>query len=133
MRGCNRTLVFIAFMCLAIFLASCNNSGQSQPAAAAVTAYLEALVQKEENALINQSCAEWESQAKLEFDSFAAVEVEMEGPGCSETGVDGNMTLVSCTGKITASYGAEDLVIDLDERTYQVVNEGGEWRMCGYR
>ncbi len=83
--------------------------------------------------MINQACAQWESQAKLEFDSFAAVKVALEGPGCSETGQDGSVSLVNCSGKIIASYGEEDLIIDLAERTYQVVNEGGEWRMCGYR
>lgn len=133
MRGSYRIFILFASLALVVLLGACGSGDQSQPAAAAVTAYLEALLQKEENAMINQSCAEWESQAKLEFDSFAAVEVELEGPGCSEIGVDGSMTLVSCTGKITASYGEEDLVIDLHERTYLVVNEGGDWRMCGYR
>jgi len=40
---------------------------------------------------------------------------------------------VSCTGTITANYGNEVLEIDLSERTYQVVFEAGERRMCGCR
>ena len=35
--------------------------------------------------------------------------------------------------KIVANYGNEVLELDLSERSYQVVEEGGEWRMCGYR
>ena len=133
MRSFHKLLFISAIPLFVISAAACSSTNQSQPAADAVTAYLEALIDKEENALINQACAEWESQAKLEFDSFAAVEVALEGPGCSETGQDGSVTLVNCTGKIIASYGEEDLIIDLAERTYQVINEGGEWRMCGYR
>lgn len=133
MRSFLKILGQLAIPVFVISAAACGSTNQSQPAADAVTAYLEALVQKEENAMINQACAQWESQAKLEFDSFAAVKVALEGPGCSETGQDGSVTLVTCSGKIIASYGEEDLIIDLAERTYQVVNEGGEWRMCGYR
>ena len=133
MRSFHKLLFISAIPLFVISAAACSSTNQSQPAADAVTAYLEALIDKEENALINQACAEWESQAKLEFDSFAAVKVALEGPGCSEAGQDGSVTLVNCTGKIIASYGEEDLIIDLAERTYQVVNEGGEWRMCGYR
>ena len=133
MHSFYKLLLHLALPVFVISASACSSPNQSQPAADAVTAYLEALVQKEENAMINQACAEWESQAKLEFDSFAAVKVALEGPGCLETGQDGSVRLVSCSGKIIASYSEEDLIIDLAERTYQVVNEGGEWRMCGYR
>lgn len=128
-----KILLIIGALPAVFMVVACSAADQGQPAAASVSAYLEALVQKDENAMINQACAEWEEQARLEFDSFAAVEVKLEGPGCLETGMDGSITLVSCTGKLIASYGAEDLVIELNERTYQVLNEGGEWRMCGYR
>jgi len=133
MRSFNKLLLHLTMLIFTFYASACASTNQSQQAAEAVTAYLDALVQKEENAMINQACAQWESQAKLEFDSFAAVKVALEGPGCSETGQDGGVILVNCSGKIIASYGEEDLVIDLAERTYQVVNEGGEWRMCGYR
>ncbi len=79
------------------------------------------------------SCAGWESQARTELESFSAVTVTIENPACQESGIDGELTLVSCTGKIVANYGNEVLEIDLADRTYLSANEGGEWRMCGYR
>lgn len=123
----------IGLFALLVSTVSCGGGHSRQPAAEAITAYLQALVQNDIHAMINLSCAQWESQAKLELDSFAAVKVALEGPGCTESGTDDGIVLVNCSGKIIANYGAEDLVIELRERTYQVVNEGGEWRMCGYR
>jgi hypothetical protein len=52
---------------------------------------------------------------------------------CQETGKDGDITLVRCSGKIEANYGNEILEIDLTRRAFQTVYEAGEWRMCGYR
>jgi hypothetical protein len=128
-----KVLLLLTGLLMNLFLAACGTAERSNPAATAVQDYLAALVQKEENNMISLSCADWERQAKLEFDSFAAVKVALEGPDCSVSGQDGKTTLVKCNGKIIASYGEEDLVIELGDRTYQVVNEGGEWRMCGYR
>jgi hypothetical protein len=128
-----KVLILLTVLLMSLFLAACSNAEGSNPAASAVQDYLQALVQKEENNMISLACADWENQAKLEFDSFAAVKVTLEGPDCSVSGQDGKTTLVKCIGKIIASYGEEDLVIELGDRTYQVVNEGGEWRMCGYR
>ena len=33
---------------------------------------------------------------------------------------------------IIANYGAEDLEIDVAEQAYRTVQEGGQWRVCGY-
>jgi hypothetical protein len=40
---------------------------------------------------------------------------------------------VLCNGKIIATYDTEDQELDLSVRTYQVVEEGGEWLVCGVR
>ena len=48
-------------------------------------------------------------------------------------GTDGDTALVNCTGKIIASYNNEDQELDLSVRTYQVVQEGGDWLVCGTR
>ena len=82
--------------------------------------------------MIGLSCSDWEAQARLEFDSFAAVEVKLEEVDCQEGEQVGEYTLINCTGRIVASYGAEDLIIDLPERAFRVVHQGGEPRMCGY-
>ena len=52
---------------------------------------------------------------------------------CQQNDQAGDFTLVSCQGALVASYGAEDLVLDFSERVYKVIQEGGDWRMCGYK
>ena len=88
---------------------------------------------KDANRLANLSCAAWEAEAKNELDSFGAVSARLEEPSCQISGEDGEYTLVSCTGKIIADYNGENLEINLGDRTYKAINEGGDWRMCGYR
>ena len=83
--------------------------------------------------LTSLSCAAWEADAKTELNSFGAVTARLEDLSCNEAGKDGNFTLVACTGKIIANYNGEDQTINLADRTYKMVQEGGDWRMCGYR
>ncbi len=124
--------VFILlFLTAMLLLPGCNNEA-SQEAPQAVMDYLNALVAMDEIALINKSCAEWEEEARLEHKSFAAVKSTLENPDCQVTGEQDGYVLVNCTGKIIANYGAEDLEIDISRQTYRVLEEGGEWRMCGY-
>jgi hypothetical protein len=113
-------------------MASCSSASQPGPVDA-IEAYQDALVAGDVDQLVNASCADWEAQARLELDSFTAVTTELEDRTCGQTGQDGDFTLVACTGVIKANYGAEVLEINLADRTYQAIYEGGEWRMCGYR
>jgi hypothetical protein len=122
----------LCLLCISFILAACVGAN-TYNAANAVESYLQALISKDENQMVYYSCADWEPEASLEYNSFAAVEVDLDSLNCQEAGQDGDFTLVNCTGKITANYGAEVLEIELDERTFQVLLEGGEWRMCGYR
>lgn len=119
---------FIAFN-----LAACGSGSHSAGAPAAVETYVNALAARNSDALVNAACASWEASAREEFDSFAAVSVTVENMQCQSTGTDGDATLVACTGKIVANYGNEVLEINLAERSYRVIQEGGEWRVCGYR
>ncbi len=114
----------------ALFLAGCS---QKSGAASAVETYIKALVARDANGLSNASCAAWESDAQVELDSFTAVSISLDGLSCQEAGKDGNATLVTCTGKIKASYNGENQELDLSSRTYRAVQEGGDWRMCGYK
>lgn len=123
----------LSFILLAwLGLSACNTVNSAAGAPAAVEGYLQALVAKDENQMINLSCAAWEAQAKQEFNSFSAVELKLENLECQTTGQQGEYTLVSCSGSMIASYGAEDLQIDVAERNYQLIQEGGDWRVCGY-
>ncbi len=128
--------VLFTLLVVSTLLAACNaQSGGSvgSPAAQAVQIYLQALVDKDAAKLSNQSCKAWESDATLEMDSFQAVTATLEGVSCQETGKDGNATLVHCQGSIVATYNNEKQNLDLSPRTYKVVQEGGEWRVCGYQ
>jgi hypothetical protein len=126
--------VFI-LLAAAFLLAACGGGGQAggSNAAGAVEGYLQALVAKDTVKLANQSCKDWESQATLEMDSFQAVTAVLEGVACKETGKDGSTTYVNCQGNIVATYNNEKQSLDLSPRTYKVVQEGGEWRVCGYK
>ena len=121
--------------CLLVFLSltACGQPSSNNDPAIAVSAYLEALVSKDVNQVINSSCAAWEAQAQQELDSFAAVTANLDQVKCQVTGQEGDNRLVTCQGKIIANYGNEVLEINLGDRTYLVVDEGGAWRMCGYR
>jgi len=131
-----RRTLFVFFMMVlagAALLSACGPQGGGDPAAATVDAYLQALVAKEDDRISTLSCAEWEEQALLEMDAFQAVQTELEGPDCEQTGTEGDTALVSCQGQILATYGEEQQEFPLSDRTYQVIQEGGEWRVCGYR
>lgn len=113
-------------------LTACAPNNVSAPARA-VEDYLNALVAKDADRLATLSCGEWEDDALLELDSFQAVTARLEGVACEQTGTDGSTALVLCNGKIIATYDTEDQELDLSVRTYQVVQEGGEWLVCGVR
>ena len=127
-----RLLLILCTMLAALSLSACASSNDNAPAKA-VENYLTALVDKDANRLTTLSCGEWEEDALLELDSFQAVTARLEGLACEQTGTDGDAALVLCNGKIVATYNEEDQELDLSVRTYQVVQEGGEWLICGTR
>jgi hypothetical protein len=124
-------IIFISILLIMLLSAACS-SDHELSAAIAVEQYYQALVEKNENKMIDLSCAAWEPDAKLMYDSFAAVDLSLDNLSCQQT-EEGANRLVSCSGVLIASYGAENLEIDIAERTYIVVNEGGEWRVCGFQ
>lgn len=111
-------------------LAGC---GGASGAAAAVENYLNAMVSKDGDRLIALSCADWETQAILDMDSFEAVAPKLEGVSCAESGTDGERTLVTCAGKIITTYDDEVTELELSRWTYEVVQQGSDWLVCGYR
>lgn len=111
-------------------LSACSGGGGS--ASGAVEAYLEAIVAGDSVQAVNVSCAAAEAQAQTEAASFASVEASLEGLACQEAGVQGEVTLVTCSGKFAAVYNGENTEISLEGRAFQVIQEDGEWRVCGY-
>lgn len=123
-------ILIIVFITLT--LPACASNNDNAPVQA-VENYLNALVEKDANRLTALVCGEWEEEALIELDSFQAVTARLEGVACEQTGTDGATALVLCNGNIVASYNNEDQQLDLSVRTYQVVEEGGDWLVCGTR
>lgn len=124
-------LVFLTTI-TTLLLVACTAASDNAPVNA-VEEYLNALVEKDADRISTLVCGEWEEDALIELDSFQAVETRLEGVACQQTGTDGDMALVLCNGSIIATYDNEDQELDLSVRTYQVVQEGGDWLVCGTR
>lgn len=125
-------LIVLVIVISAAALTACVAGSDNAPARA-VEDYLNALVAKDADRLSTLSCGEWEEDALIELDSFQAVEARLDGLACEQTGTEAETALVLCSGKIIATYNDEDQELDLSVRTYQVVQEGGEWLVCGIR
>ena len=115
----------------ALLLSACGKA--TNPAVKAVEDYLHALVNKDGTSLSTLSCADWEANALLELDALQAVATRLDGLACAVTGNNGSTTDITCQGKIIATYNNEDQQLDLSVRTYQVVQQGGEYLVCGYK
>jgi hypothetical protein len=124
-------LVVLGLTAILVLLSACG-TGTDQ-AAAAVEGYLTALVAKDSDSISALSCADWEMQALLELDSFQAVETRLDGLACTSVLEEDGTSSVTCTGNILATYNDEESKFDLSLRTYAVVEQGGEYLVCGYR
>lgn len=115
---------------LLLGLAAC--SGASNKASSAIQSYFQALVDKDGEKAVSLSCAAWEEQARTETDAFSTNPATAENVACQDAGSEGEYTIVTCTGRLVLDYNGEDFPIDLTARSYLAIQEGGEWRMCGY-
>jgi hypothetical protein len=125
--------IFLIFALTLTAIISVACASEADAPAQAVQNYLDALVNKEADRLPTLVCGEWEEEALIELDSFQAVTARLEDVSCSQTGTDGDTALVLCTGNIVATYNDEEQEIDLSVRTYQVIEQGGDWLVCGTR
>jgi len=128
-----RKLLLILFIVLVVNLLLTACVSNTDAPAKAVEDYLNALVEKDTELLPTLVCGAWEGDALIELDSFQAVTARLEDAACAQTGMDGDIALVHCTGRIILSYDNEDQELDLSVRTYQVTQEGGDWLVCGTR
>ncbi len=125
-------ITMLLLICIvALFVSACGQA--KDPAAKAVEDYYTALVNKDSSALSALSCADWESNALLEFDSLQAVTTKLENLSCSATSTDGTTTQVNCQGTLIATYSNENQELDLSVHTYEVVKQNGEYLVCGYK
>jgi len=125
-------LLVILLSMLGLTLTACG-SQVTDPASKAVVDYLNALVAKDSTKLSALSCASWESSALLELDSLQAVKTRLDGVSCKTSGTTNGTSQVNCQGRILATYNGEDQTLDISARTYQVVQQGGDYLVCGYK
>lgn len=123
--------LILSMLGLSIVLSACSSTSASTGAVDAVEGYINALASNDEASLSALSCADWETSALTELDSLQAVTAKVDGLSCQQSGTDGDTALVDCTGKLVLSYNGEDQELDLSTRTYRVVEEGGNWLVCG--
>jgi len=117
-----------------LLLASCTSeSGPGDAAAQSAAGYLTAMVERDGDRMSALSCAIWEDDAMLELDALMTVEAALQDVVCTQTGTDGEITLVNCQGKIVTTYNEEQTEIDLSRRTFEMTQSAGEWLVCGYR
>ena len=126
-----RYLLILSMLGLSIFLSACGSSANSTGAKEAVEDYVNALASNDEASLSALSCADWETSALTELDSLQAVTATLDGFSCQQSGTDGETALVNCEGKMILSYNDEDQELDLSTRTYRVVEQNGNWLVCG--
>lgn len=115
---------------VSLILSACAATGDAP--AKAVELYYQALVEKDQARLLIHSCADWESTALVEFDSFFSVETELVDFQCQSISEKDNRAQVICEGAILASYEGEAREFPFAQQTFIVDTESGEWRMCGY-
>lgn len=97
-----------------------------------VERHLTLLVNKDEMGFAQTLCPAYEGDGMREFRSFGAVEASLNDVSCAEDGTDGDIVFVLCTGTIDLVYQGEDTRgLDLSRAPYQVVNDDGEWKVCG--
>jgi len=121
---------FGTLLCLLLLTACQGGRG----AEVTIEAYIQALVRKDGNALIALSCNAWEEGARTDARAYDGVETRLEGLNCRDIGTTGaREAVIACTGTLIGNYNGEDRQIDLSAREFLAVEEGGEWRMCGYR
>ena len=123
----NRTI--IAVVVTAFLLVACGTDSTPE---STVEKYIQAVNEKDTTQLSTLTCKNWEADALMMLDAFQAVSTELEGLSCENTGTTADdLAVVSCTGKIIASYEGELQEFDLSLQNYLVENSNGEWLVCG--
>jgi hypothetical protein len=124
-------LILSIVLCTNVLLTACASNTNAP--AKAVEDYQNALVEKNADRLSTLVCGAWEADALTALDGLQAVSARLENVSCNQTGTEGNIALVDCSGKMILTYDAEDQELDLSAVTYEVIEEDGDWLVCGTR
>ncbi len=120
---------------LAGILSACGSPANNN-AGEVVEKYFQAIVNGDEDRIATLSCADWESSARADVAAFYGVKARLEGVDCKtvETGATApaDSVVIECSGAIIATYNNEDASFELAGKQFKVINQGGEWLVCGY-
>lgn len=133
-----RTLVMLRIISILLFtitLVACQPAA-SDEAGRVVEQYFQAIVAGDEDRIATLSCADWETSARADVAAFYGVKARLEEVACQpvepgEASADGSV-VVECSGVIVATYNNEDASFELAGKQFQVINQDGEWLVCGY-
>lgn len=127
-----KILILLTLLTFAIIGCAADPSDPEAPAKA-VEKYLETRISKDSEAFAGTYCADFESTAITEFDSFGAVEATLEDMVCTVDSLEDGQATVTCTGNVEVVYdGENNNTLDLARVPYTAAQEDGEWKMCGY-
>ena len=115
----------VIFLLAILMLVSCTSSGGGDPAKV-VAQYLQAKVAADQTTMRGLLCSSMEANLEQEASSFAGLDAKLDSMACTR---QGDSDVVSCTGKIVATYGTEKT--DFPLVSYKVVQEDGAWKWCG--
>jgi hypothetical protein len=122
---------FLLLFLLMFIAAACAEDDAKEANPVDITKqYVQARVGADEEKLRALACADFEEIAVASAESFASVKATVEDLQCEQSGTEGDITLVACTGTISMVYDAETRTRALDA-TFQMKQEDGQWKVCG--
>lgn len=126
--------IYLLLLAAAALLAfcGCSKNDAASEAVKPVEEFYNAIVTQDRDKIGSITCADWEKDALREVDAFMGVKSELKDFSCTVSEENGDTAVVTCTGSIAASYGAEVTDFAIEGRSHKVVKESGEWRVCGY-
>jgi hypothetical protein len=125
-------LMMVVGLVSVVTLVACNQQSQGT-AVGTIEAYLVARVGSDEARLLALSCKAWEGSARDEAASFKSMSPNLQSMSCSQSGQEGQFTLVACKGKIVTTYQGESRDWPLERWKFLAIIEDGQWKMCGYQ
>jgi hypothetical protein len=131
---------WLLLMLLVLLLAACaddekedggDNGGDVSSGAVGIAQdYINARVGADVEQLRELACLDYQEDAAASATSFASVEAEARNLACTETGTEGDVTTVTCSGTFFFDYDGED-----QERAFEInllmEQQDGEWKVCG--
>lgn len=126
-----RVVILVSLSLLSIILSACGSSVEDGAGTAAKN-YFQAIVDGDEERIATLSCSDWESSARGDVAAFVGVEARLEGVNCKPVSESETEAVVECTGAIVATYNNEDSNFELKDKQLLVVEQSGEWLVCGY-